>query len=346
MNATPLEDNTKSTFIAAEEHKKSETPAKKAATTIESIAPRLIFLSGTSTSGKSTIMRSYAQSSSNRKELGTDDFEETRCASLIQKHCPEEYAILSQAIENKDLYRFLFTPPDFIKSNPNLFFKAGSTDSQKAEVFSLNDSKEFFPKITSMLKKNKPTQDKEHFETILNDSRKGISVIFDTPNAAGFFEHFKEASHDIRVERFLVYVPLSDLVKRLPGRNAEAIKTGNFPNQRPYIDLLNQFKNMYRKAEPDEDAIDTLTREEVRKIFADNKKDIEDENKNVIENGRSFYTIEEEEYLKHFGLTEPGSRVKITSVTDYRSFNRIFRTATETPDLSLTQVSSHSWKEL
>src|SRR5437899_995871 len=72
--------------------------------------------------------------------------------------------------------------------------------------------------------------------------------LFDTPNEKGALEHLSKEPHRIRVERFLVYVPLLDLIHRLPGRNADALRTGNLPNQRQNIDLINQFMQTYRKA--------------------------------------------------------------------------------------------------
>lgn len=163
--------------------------------------PRLIFLTGTSTAGKTSIMREFVRGAPKSVELGVDDFEESRTTSLIKTHCPEEYAILSQALEDKDLHRFLFTPPDFIKANPNLFFKPASSASQREAVIALNDSTEFFPKISTLLQFHKPTQDSEHFETILSHAEKGVSVIFDTPNEAGLLEHLSKKPRTIRVER-------------------------------------------------------------------------------------------------------------------------------------------------
>ncbi len=130
-------------------------------------------------------MREFARNVPESIELGTDDFEEARTVLLIKAHFPEEYAVLSKAIEDKDLHRFLFSPPDFIKVKPELFFKSGSDRSQKEAALTLNDSPEFFPNVSTLLKTHKSTQDTEHFDAILSHSDRGVSVIFDTPNENG-----------------------------------------------------------------------------------------------------------------------------------------------------------------
>lgn len=314
--------------------------------TVDKAMPRLIFLSGTSTAGKTSIMREFTRSTPKSIELGVDDFEELRTASLIKTHCPEEYAILSQALEDKDIHRFLFSPPDFIKANPQLFFKPASTAFQREAIIKLNDSAEFFPKVSTLLQSYKPTQDSEHFETILTHSEKGVSVIFDTPNEKGLLEHLSKKPHTIRFERFLVYVPLFDLINRLPRRNEESLRTGNWPNQRQNIDLLNQFKQTYRKANPGESVIDVISREGIQKIFAEKREEIERENASSRENGRSTYAVEEEQFLEYFGLSAPGSEVPITTISDYKMFDGIFHTATQTPTVSVGELTSHSWKRL
>lgn len=325
--------------------KKPVLPVETVAHSIDATAPRLIFLTGTSTAGKTSIMREFARSTPKSIELGTDDFAEARAVSLIKTHAKKEYAILSQAIEDKDLYRFIFSSPDFIKANPKLFFKSGSTSSQQAAVMSLNDSAEFFPKVTALLKAHKSTQDAEHFETILSHSDKGITVIFDTPNEKGLSEHLIKKPHHIRVERYLVYVSLFDLINRLPIRNAEALKAGNQPNQRQNIDLINQFMRTYRRANPDEPVVDVLSREEIQKIFAEKKEEIERENEGAKKNGHPTYAVGEDQFLEYFGLTSPGSKVPITTISDYRLFDGIFRTATQTSIVS-AQKLQHTWKQL
>lgn len=328
--------------------KKVESSIESLCGKIESIAPKLIFLSGTSTSGKSTIMREYAKSRDNTVELGTDDFEETRVASLIKTHYPEEYNILSQAVDDKSINRFLFyTPRDLVESKPELFFKPESSVSEREAAIALNYDSDFQPKCSDLLKTLKKDQDKEHVETILDHLDRGVSVIFDTPNEDNFykqFEQFSKAPHRVNVERFLVYVPLGDLINRLGVRNADSISTGNLSNQRQNIDLLNQFKSTYRKARPGEAVVDILKKEDIEKIFEANRKDIDNENKNMQEQGNTAHVVEQEAYLEYFGLTPLSPEVGITTITDYKKFDGIFRTANQSTESSIKQLSTHTWE--
>ena len=351
MCATPVEGSpARPSFTPSESVARGpEFPLRAVVGAIKSVAPELIFVTGASTSGKSTHMRAYQQGGPGRKDLGTDDFREIRCARLIRNHCKGEYAILSQAIEDKDLYRFLNSPADFVKTHPGLYFKPANTDAEKAAreaVIKWNDTFEEYNKVLEMLKIHKPSQDAEHFEAILGHARQGLSVIFDTPNEAGFFEHLLKTPHSYRVERHLLYVPLTELIRRLPGRNAESISTGNYPNQREFLDILGQFRGLYRKAEPGEAHVGTLTREDVQKIFADNKKEIDEQNKSAAESGRGADVAEEAGYLEHFGLTAPTSEVRITTITDYSLFDKILATASQAPSGPAEPLSSHSWKAI
>lgn len=177
-------------------------------------------------------------------------------------------------------------------------------------------------------------------------------MIFDTPNEDNFykqFEQFSEASKNprhINVERFLIYVPLGDLVNRLIVRNADSISTGNLSNQRLNIDLLNQFKSAYRKAKPGEAVVDILKRKDIEKIFENKRQDIDNENKNMLEHGHASYAVEQDGYLECFGLTSLGSEVGITTITDYKKFNGVFKTANQPTCLSIHQLSSYSWERL
>ncbi len=333
---------------------KATVAAKTAASSADKThqtASRLIFLSGTSTAGKSSIMTEFAKRHENAVELGTDDFEEQHRAALIAKHFPKEYAILSQVIEDKKLFRFLFSPLDVIKKHPEEFFKNSpepKTAAEKEALLALRNAAlslyetPFYKAVDVLLKKHKATQDEEHFKAILDLSAKGKTVIFDTPNAAGFLEYLKSHPHHAPVQRFLVYVPLTELVKRLPGRNEQAEATGNVYNRRQYIDLLNQFKHQYRKAEPAADIpVGTLKREDVEKIFKDNEQAIEAENMSARENSRAEQVVVKDQFLKYFGL-DAQSEVPITC--DFQKFDGIFHTATQTAAASADQLSTHSWQ--
>jgi hypothetical protein len=327
---------------------------------IKKIGPRIIFLSGTSTAGKSSIMSAFAKLENNAIELGTDDFEEARCATLIKTHFPAEHEVLSKAVDDKNLYRFIYSPPDDIKARPELYFRESITPLQMKEreaVIVLNESATFFTDIDQMLRKAKSTQDNEHFETILSKSREGKTVIFDSPNVNGFFEYLQGKPHDAPIQRFLVYVPLTELVKRLPGRNEQSEKTGNLPNKRQYIDLLNQFKNLYRKAEGTDIRVDTLKREDIDRIFSENETEINSENSSAIERGRIDYAVDKEEFLKYFGFEPSDLEVQIglppeglekvhITKTEIQRFDGLFRAATQPAVVTAHQLSIHTWEKL
>jgi hypothetical protein len=322
-----------------------EAHLKETADKIHLKTPRLIFLTAPTSSGKSSIMAEFEKCHENAKELGTDDFEETHRAILIATHFKKEYATLSQAIDDKNLWRFLFSPPDVIEKHPEQFFKTSSDPKADAEnrkaSLAIYDTP-FYKEVEVMLKKHKSDQDEEHFKAILKLSASGKTVIFDTPNAVGFFEYLKLHPRHAPVERFLVYAPLTELVKRLPGRNAQADATGNVYNKRQYIDILNQFKHLYHPTKSDADVVvATLKREDIEKIFKDNEDTIKDENTKARTKEREDLVVEKEQYLKHFGL-DIASEVSIT--TDFQKFDGIFHTATQTAAVSADQLSKHKWK--
>ena len=323
---------------------KNESLIKGTVNKTQSSANRLIFLTGTSTAGKSSIMTAFASHAENALELGADDFRETRCAELMKKHFKADYAILSEAVDDKNLFRLINSHPDFVEKNPHLFFKASSTSEQREAAFSVYKPQKFYDDIQNMLTSNKASQDEEHFSTILSQA-KNKTVIFDTPNSMDFFNYLKEHPCDKPIQRFLVYAPLPELIRRLPGRNAVSEQTGNEVNKRQYIDILKQFKDLYSKAEPNQIEIATLKKKDITAIFKQNGTIIDQENANAKDDDR----INENDYLKHFGLDPLDSEETEVPITmnKLEEFQGIFRTGTHQPaDVTAQQLNDYKWSDI
>ncbi len=129
-------------------------------------------------------------------------------------------------------------------------------------------------------------------------------------------------------------------------KNEESLKTGNFPNLRQNIDLMDQFMRTYRKATPNDHIVDVISREGIQKIFKDKREEIERENASIREYKGPTYGIEEDQFLEYFGLTVPGSEAPITTITDYAMFDGIFRTSTQLSIVSVGELTSRTWKRL
>lgn len=329
----------------------SEKQLKETGDKIQHEGPRLIFLTAPTSSGKSSIMAEFAKRE-NTEQLGTDDFEEIHFRpSLIAKHFPDQYAILSKVVDNKNLYNFLFLPRDIAKR----FFKNSpepTTDLEKQErekcrqaALTIYDDDAFVTAVDKMLKENKPLQDEAHFKAILDHYANGKTVIFDSPNAVDFFKYLKSHPRKPTVERFLIFVPLTKLIERLPIRNEQAEKTGNLYNKRQYIDVLHQFMHHYHPTSSEDDVVvGTLKREDVEKIFKDHEETIKEENSKARDKARKDLVVEREQFLKFFGL-DKSPEVAITS--DYQKFDGIFHTAldSQTAAVSAKQLAERSWKK-
>lgn len=326
---------------------------KSTADKIRENGPRFILLNGITSTGKSSIMNQCALDK-NIEACGTDDFAQKRFAPLIKKLCSEtEAEILTKAIKDEHIEQF-FADPEGAKANP-VIYKKGSSADAIAAAHALNADLKFFERISAALSMHNDLpgqkgalQDRAHFEEVIKVSRSGKTVILDTPNAKGFLAYLETLPSHPPVHSFLVYIPVAELVKRLPGRNAEAIRTGNLFDRRQYIDVFRQFMNFYRPAREGDARIDILKREDVERMFKENASAIAEENARARTNGREDLVRTLEGVLNHFGLDVPGCTEVFIATTEFQRFEGIFRTANpgQTPAMSALQLASHSWEKL
>lgn len=308
--------------------KKNESQLKETVNKTQSSANRLIFLTGTSTAGKSAIMTAFTQHGENAMELGVDDFDEGRWSDSIKQHFPEDYDILSRAVNPKDFFKFMNSPLN------KLLFKDESSPEERAVATKLHASPEFYMKIRGALAP-------EHFQKILSFV-KYKTIVFDTPNAQDFFKFLKDKHCDVPIQRFLVYASLTTLVDRISKRNAESVD--NEVNKRRYVDVLRHFKDQYRKAEPNEIQVDTLRKGDITTVFKQHSITIGAENSDSDEQ----YQITEKKFLEHFGLDPSDSDEKTVSITtnEIEKFQGIFRTTTQSADEIAKQLNEHKWIDL
>lgn len=324
---------------------------------------RIIFLTGTSTAGKTSFMRAFMElDEKSIAAIGCDEFAEDRYADLLAEKFPDQYAILDKAIGRKFMEQFIRSPPEMLRANGALFTKECDTTEKQEAIFALKDKFPFADNEEDYKKGNVfkeidlmndlipgshkgEKQDLAHFEKILSTYDAGKkTVIFDTPNSEGFLEYLKgkygDAYKKIPLQRFLVYVPLDALMDRLPKRNEEATRSGHVFDIREPISVLEQFMRTYRKSSTGELHVDMLKRKDIVAVFQKNQTTIAEDNKSRVGRGQDPITLES--FLQHFGFESGIDEVSITN--DYQKFDGIFRTANQSPATCAKELSDNTYE--
>lgn len=335
--------------ISGEPISSGTMPSLKA-TVEKTVDCSIIILSGTSSAGKTSIMDAFCRGQSNKVSLGIDDFfADTYLPKLIKNQFPEDYEILCQALEDKDLfeacnpgvsiYEILAKRPDIFRSNVTVEQK-----NHAIELIADKSDLSFLNRLVDVLEKDEkmPLRDEAHFNEILDQFNSGKTIIFDTVSPGDFFQFIRSKGIKIedRVNHLLVYLPLEALVDRVEKRNALSIKQGNFSNRRPIVHVLRDFQRHYKKAGLDDKIVGILNRSDIEKIFVKYSVQIEEDNKRVNEVGDPEIKIDE--FLEYFQFEEGVDKVALT--TNFRIPIGVLFSQNITPSESADQLRKHTFK--
>lgn len=312
--------------------------------------PKMIILSGTSTAGKSSIMSSFIKLNKEARECGIDDFSVEQTARLIRTKCQTEYEILRQAVPDNKLRQLMRDGTDAFTQTPSIFTKGSTTEQQEA-VKKLISDKETYYKIGDMLiaegnfsGPQEHLENEAHFNEIMHRAKGAKTVIIDTPVAEDFIEYLKRnpSDADMHIQRFLIYVPLPNLLERVGPRNAASEKSGDLLNIRSHANVIQQFMRNYRPKKANEAGVDTITRKDIETLFVTYRDQIETEN---AKGGKPLLLAD---VLTHFGFTTGVDKVDITH--NFQKFDGIFRTAKPGQDADTIArhliTQDHRWEKL
>jgi hypothetical protein len=228
----------------------------------------IVVLVGTSTAGKTSIIKALQQLESDRLEDGGD----LRCdvidLKVMTKYNPNEIEILRRVMK---------TPLDIPKAVGSIerSWKTGITSQEKIEAEeAIQKIKErgeaFSSKEKEELNSLFQNRELEMFDDAFEHSRRGGNVIFDVLNIDILAQHLLMRNFDGPLRAVLTYCPFHVLSSRMEKRNKEAVESGELSNQRIGEFPLMQFSEIYTQKEKGQVAVERLTRKQVTKAFNEN----------------------------------------------------------------------------
>lgn len=224
----------------------------------------IVVLVGTSTAGKTSIIKALRQIEPDRIEDGVD----LRCDAIFleyfKKHCPDEVAMLENVIESSDIAKAVLSPDRPWKMT------ASCPEKVDAEVVIQRIKKvvDSAPEaeIHALFQNREPQMFDEAFER----SRRGGSIIFDVLNVDAVASHALMRNFSGPMRMVLVYCPFYMLSSRMEKRNKEAEESGNLMNQRMGEFPLVQFSQIYTRKDSSQRTLEVITRKQATKAFNEN----------------------------------------------------------------------------
>lgn len=263
----------------------------------------VVVLVGTSTAGKSSIIKALRQLESDRTEDGID----LRCDITILEHfrkrCPNEIVLLETVMEPLDIPAAMWTRERVWKT------EVSDQEKMNAEI-TIKQMKEKVPEqeIDALFQYLEPQMFDEAFER----SRHGESVILDVLEVNAITDHMLMRKFNGPIRIALVYCPFYLLSSRMEKRNQEAEQKGNFSNERVGVFPLHQFSDIYTQKEKQQQTLETITRDQAVKTFDEN---FEKKVARALKSGRTVSPNEQSEsrqkFLDKLGFVEGVDVVEI-----------------------------------
>jgi hypothetical protein len=225
-------------------------------------------LVGTSTAGKTSIIKALKQLDSNLLEDGGDLRGQNIHLKAMTKYNPNEIEILS---------RLMNTPLDITKAvgSTERSWKPGITSLEKMEAEEalqrINETGDAFsPEEIEDIDSSFKNMELEMFDDAFDHSRRGGNIIFDVLNIDVLARHLLIRNFDGPIRAVLTFCPFHVLSSRMEKRNKEAVESGEVSNRRIGEFPLMQFSEIYTQKEKGQVAFERLTRMQVTKAFDEN----------------------------------------------------------------------------
>ncbi len=241
----------------------------------------IVILIGTSTAGKTSIIKALKELEPDRLEDGVDIRNQTKpyviFLKLLKQYSPDEVEILSNLIADPLDVNIADAINDketcgVVKERS---WKIGISDEEKMKgdeaiqriivrIESRTDEEKINHKNAF---KNIRT---EMFDDAFEHSRRGENVILDVLNIDLLAQQVLNRNFNGPLRAILAFCPLHELSSRMGQRNKEAAKSGDLGNQRVGVFPLEQFSELYTQKEEGQTTLEKLKRKEVTESFEEN----------------------------------------------------------------------------
>ena len=225
------------------------------------LAGRVIFLYGTSTAGKSSIvnvLKAYAQSQGSDWQItGTDHVWRLHIFNLFVQYSYEKSSFVQNYFTIEEIFDCLWNP--LIASE--LIFEKSIPKKEGEKIVSI--LLEFRSVQNHLLKGLRPTERSFFCErSLLPALSLGQTVIIDTAADVGdideFYQVLATSLVHCKIDLVVVYCSLKKLIERLYSRNEAALTSLSINHGRPGAFPIEQYSIMYKKTNIQSHSIDNI----------------------------------------------------------------------------------------
>lgn len=222
--------------------------------------PKIIYLKGGCSAGKSTLIQAMRQRWKNLEIVDEDSMVHRTFPQAVAQRFPLEYATISNAVAEENLYRALRTR--------DLLFKTTATLQERllAKVV-LSEIQQELNQLHNFIWKEavKESIRNEIVETIRTAIKQGKSVVVDSWYFTA--DQIQELFPETTTIRVLLYCPLSVAYDRLLRRNQEAFAQGNLDGKRDVNQVVSSFCLLYQISERPSQPIQEVDIDQLNQTF-------------------------------------------------------------------------------
>lgn len=290
----------------------------------------VIVLLGTSTAGKSSLIKSLREIEPKRIEHGIDLASRLEALNYLENNYKEEYEFLQSVLQpKKDGMNILYAI-----FNRSFYFKENVSENDKAHAQKLA------MKLSEQIDKNinKPLIDCKMLDEVVEFSMCGKSSVFDIIEIESVFRHIINRRFHAPIRIALVYCPFHLLSERIAERNKKALEGKHFEEVRAGVFPLLQYAKLFRPKEKDNEiVIETITRKMVEEAFEKNfaigveymeKMDPEELKKRDL---KKEHHEKKSDLLQAFGFTKPGIQ-EVELTPRFKRYDYLIDTSKATPE--------------
>lgn len=306
---------------------------------------RMLCLLGTSTAGKTSIVQSVRKIDPSFEEGGGDLAGFEYHADQIKKEFSSEYAEMAKGLPHSEIGHLL---------GEVSFRKRKNMDCSLDAIKGAFAWKRNAP-MAKILKVAKSVAERgEHLDKIMhapdmgykvheymlskifNNSASGKDIIFDIM-IDDLLVGLEKNNYSAPIKIALVFCPFLKLAERVMTRNKNAIQRGDYGDIRPPLLPLIQYSEIFRKANPGDTIVETLTLKDAIEAFDtawNGEVEIEQKRnpQRVYELYKS-YSIQKEEFLVSLGFID-NSVEKVGLTPRFQRVDYLINTEELKPDES------------
>ena len=225
-------------------------------------APVVICLTGTCSSGKSTLIQSLTLLRDDIEIVDEDTLVHEAYPRAIAQKFPLEYACITQAVDKENIYHSLRTK--------DVLFKKTTTQKERLNAAqAIRDIQKELNLSRNLHWKQEVSQNisKEVLHKIQLALEKKKNVILDAWYVKG--DHVQAQFPETPISRVLLYCSLPTAFQRLLKRNDEAIAQGNLKEKRFIGQLAGSFCSLYQiNKQPLQPPIQYIDRQALDQTFS------------------------------------------------------------------------------